>query len=345
MRTRGAATSGRQKGKYRQATRLLRLLEYLRSRRYGATLSDLAQEMAVTERQIRRDLAALEEAGFAATLSLSRDGRTTVQLPGERGRGVQLTLRERYGLLAARRVFDALDGTPFHEDVRSIYSKVAASLPDAQRADLEKFGQRFLYVPDGGTKAYGGKEDVLDALLTGVIHRSKVRYRYTSAANESRAGVLDPYSMLPYKHGLYVIGCGAVDGKPPDSSPHVFAAERFEDAEHLRGEHFEVPASFRLDDFFQGSFGIFIGGAVEKVTVDFDAGVRSRVEARKWHETQKARTLPGGGVRLTFQASNLTQVVPWVLGWGAHARVVEPPELVRKVAEALRVAAAHYAFG
>jgi hypothetical protein len=45
----------------------------------------------------------------------------------------------------------------------------------------EALGDRFAYVPDGGTKLYSGKEDVLDALLTGVLQRKLVSYAYQGA--------------------------------------------------------------------------------------------------------------------------------------------------------------------
>lgn len=337
------AKLGRRTGKYRQATRLLRLLEYLRGRHFGAPLAELADEFAVTERQIRRDLAALDEAGFSTEHSLTPDGRSRVKVEGTRPRSVPLTLRERYGLLAVRRIFDVLEGTPFHEDVRSIYSKVAASLPDEQRADLDAFGERFLFVPDGGTKVYRGKEDVLDGLLTGVIHRVRVRYTYKPATGKPKSGLLTPYAMALYKHGLYVIGCAVADGEEAaERHTHVFAAERFTEAEHVRGDRFEVPADFKLDEFFQGTFGIFLGGETQRVVVDFTAQVRPRIEARQWHRTQKMKALPDGGVRLTFDAANLTQVMPWVMEWGAQARVRAPAALVEQVAKELRAAVEGY---
>jgi len=337
------AKRGRRKGKYRQTTRVLMLLEHLRARRYGATLVELADEFDVTDRQIRRDLDVLAEAGHDPQLTPAADGRTRVRLPGSAGRSVTLSLRERYGLLAVRRVFDVLEGTPFHEDVRSIYSKVAASLPEEQRAGLEHFGDRFLFVPDGGTKGYAGKEEVLDALLTGVIHRLRVRHRYRAADGKTRTGRLEPYAMLLYKHGLYVIGRSLPEGDVSgEHRPFVFAAERFVEAEHLRGEHFEVPATFKIDEFFHGAFGIFVGGPPQRVAVEFSSAVRERVEARTWHRTEKRQPLPDGGVRLTFEAGNLTQVVPWILGWGAHARAIEPAALVEELSRVLREAEKRY---
>jgi hypothetical protein len=55
---------GRRPGRYQQATRVLLLLDELAARRRGMALRELADELQVTERQIRRDLAAIELAGY-----------------------------------------------------------------------------------------------------------------------------------------------------------------------------------------------------------------------------------------------------------------------------------------
>jgi len=334
-------TPGRKRGSYRQAARILRLLEVLRTRRYGVAPGALADELEVTERQIRRDLVALGEAGHEVEVAPGPDGRARARLAEPGGRAVPLSLRERYALLAVRRVFDVLRDTPLWEDVASIYEKVAGGLPDEQRAELERLGDRFLFIPDGGPKGYRGKEDVLDALLTGVIRRLRVRYRYVAAAGAAKDGTLEPYAMVLYRMGLYVVG-RAVLPDAPRTAPRVYAAERFADAEFLRGQSFEVPRSFRLDRYFEGAFGVHVGEGTHHVVVDFRPEARRLVEARVWHRTQKLSPLPGGGVRLELDVGNLTEVASWVLAWGPKARVRGPAELVTRVREELGAAAELY---
>ena len=52
----------------------------------------------------------------------------------------------KYALLAVRRVFDVLKDTPLHEDVRSIYAKMAALLPPDEQLELARLGDRFVYL-------------------------------------------------------------------------------------------------------------------------------------------------------------------------------------------------------
>lgn len=328
-----ASKRGRKAGNYAQTERVLRLLDFLRSRHYGATYAELAERFDVTERQVRRDLEVIENAGLRLDRLAAADGRVKVCLRDAQARAVKLTQRERYGLLAARRVFDVLEGTPFEEDVESIFGKLAGSLPDDERAELERFGERFIYVPEGGTKSYLGKDDVLDALFTGTLKRLRVRFRYRATDAEVRAGLLEPYAVVLYKQGLYVVGAALDEaGARRARRPHVYAVERFEAAEFVRGAPFEVPKSFRAERYFDGAFGLYLGDAPAHVVVEFEPAARALVTARTWHRTQRLTDLPSGGVRMEMDVSSLTQVHTWVLGWGPLARAVAPPALVERMA-------------
>lgn len=363
---------GRREGNYSQATRVLRLANQLR-RHHGLTFAELADDFQVTERQMKRDLAALEAAGYALDYQTGDDRRVRVRLADVKPGVINLGVSERYTLLAVRRVFDVLRDTSFYEDVESIYEKVAAALPESERKHMETLGGRFVYLPDGGTKAYRSKQDVLDALLTGVVRRHRVRYRYKAAAGEASSGVMEPYAMVLYRHGLYVIAhaLDGTEGKPADGAdgktstgagsrqrsparrsrrdPHIYAAERFTAAEFIRDQTFELPPGFRVDDYFEGAFGIFVAGQgvrrPHRVVVDFTPEARPYVEARSWHRTQKTAPLRGGGVRVTFDVAHLAEVLPWIRAWGDMAHVRGPAALATEIGASLGKAARQYRRG
>jgi proteasome accessory factor C len=60
------------------------------------------------------------------------------------------------------------------------------------------------------------------------------------------------------------------------------------------------------------------------------------------HPTQKVAMAPDGRARVSLLATDLDAVRAWVLGFGGAARVVEPPELARAVADELRRALSRY---
>ena len=337
------------RGDLSHTSRTLRVLDELRGFRRGRRLSEVAAELRVSERTVRRDLADLRAAGFEIE-SVVIGGRAAARLVDKSYSTISITRRERYTLLAVGSMFEVLRGTPLWEDVASLAQKLAQRMSPEEREEHATFGDRFAYIPDGGTKAYAGKEDILDALLTGVLSRRVVRFGYRGATGRIRRGFLAPYTMAIYKHGLYVIGtelAAASDGKAiAEGTPvRVYAVERFSDAEHQRKAPFAPPADFRIAKVLDGAFGIHAGATdpPERVVVEFAAARAAFVRARIWHPTQTVEELPDGGVRLSFTCGNLVPVVSWILEWGPHARAIAPASLVANVIAEIEGARARYA--
>lgn len=325
----------------------MRLAERLAGRRTGLRLVDLAEEFGVTDRQIRRDLEALSEAGYDVDLHV-HEGRAAVRLRDQRARALQVTRRERYTLLAVRHVFDVLKDTAFHEDIQSVFDKLIDQLPDDARADLDTLGERFAYLPEGGTKAYSDKSEIIDDLLDGVLDRRVLNIHYRGVKGTDIRGLFAAYGMAFYKNGLYVIGhrLAGVDEVETLANradpPFIYNAERFIAVTVERKTRFVAPPGKTLAARFEGAFGIMMGSDRHRVVVEFAKEVRHLIEARSYHPSQKTSRAPGGGLRVSFETSSLAQVTPWVLSFGMHAKAIEPPALVDRVRQELAAATAAY---
>jgi predicted DNA-binding transcriptional regulator YafY len=337
------------RGDLNHISRALRVLDELRGFRRGRRLSEIAKALTASERTIRRDLADLRSAGFEIE-SVSIEGRAAARLVEKTYSNISITRRERYTLLAVASPFDVLRGTPLWEDVSSLTRKLEQRMTPEERAEHASLGDRFAYVPDGGTKAYEGKEDILDALLTGVLSRRVVRYVYRDARGRSREGYFAPYTMILYKQGLYVVGCRLrepAEGRAiaPGTPIAVYAVERFTEVDHLRNAPFAAPPGFRITEILNGAFGIHVmtdAAPPHLVVVEFSAEKAAFVRARVWHPTQTFEELPDHRVRLTFTCASLIPVVSWVLEWGPHARAIEPPSLVADIIAELDAARRGY---
>ena len=337
------------RGDLGQVARALRVLDGLRGFKRGRLVSELAAEVGVSERTVRRDLSELRDASFDIE-ALVLDGRAAARLVEQSHSSVPITRRERYTLLAVRSVFEVLRGTPLLADVRSVLAKLDQRLSPEERAELATFPERFAYVPDGGTKAYDDKDDIIDALQTGILSRKLVRYAYRDSRGRTQRGQLAPFAMLLYRHGLYVVGCRVRDpGANKDlgdwkRSLGVFAVERFTDADHLRDRSFDVPPDFVVANVLHGAFGVHVGDPAQeqRVVIEFSREKAALVSARRWHPTQVIEPRADGSIELAFSVNNLTPVVSWVLEWGPHARAVEPPELVAAVKAELAAALDRY---
>jgi hypothetical protein len=201
----------------------------LRGFKLGRWVTEVGNELGVSERTVRRDIAELQDAGFDIEID-KRDGRVIATLAAERNYSpVSITKRERFTLFAVRRMFDIFKGSPFLEDVRNVLAKLAQRMSDKERAEHATFGDRFVYLPDHGTKSYTGKDDIFNAIQTGIMSRKIVRYRYGDARGRKGDGYLAPFGLVMHRNGFYVIGARLrnVDSDVADAPRGMFALERF----------------------------------------------------------------------------------------------------------------------
>jgi predicted DNA-binding transcriptional regulator YafY len=334
------------RGDFGPVARALRVLDALRGFKHGRWISEVSAEVRTSERTVRRDIAELQAAGFDIEV-MRLENKSFACLKTERTYSpVSISKSERYTLLAVRGVFDVMQGTPFLDDVRSVMTKLEQRMSDAERADLATYGERFIYLPDHGTKSYEGKEDIIDALQTGIVSRWLVRYEYGDARGRDRKGYLAPFGMVLYRHGLYVIG--ALLAEPADDAPtaarRVFAIERFVDAEALRAHRFQMPADFNMSSVLHGAFGPHLAdrGGPHRVVVEFSREKALLVASRTWHPSQEVEHGKDGRVRLSFDVPHLAPVVSWILEWGPHACAVSPDLLIAEIVRELDGARGQY---
>ncbi len=245
------------RGALGQIARAFRLVDELRGFKRGRWVNEVADALGTSERTVRRSISELQDAGIDIEVT-KQANRVFALLTEERSHSpIAITKRERFTLLAVRRVFDVFAQTPFLEDVLSVLKKVEQRMSDKERAEHAAFGDQFVYMPDHGTKSYDGKDDIIDAIQSGIINRKLVRYRYTAGRGRADMGFLAPFRLAMYRHGLYAIG-GRLkdpDGDVSTAPLGVFAAERFTDTEYLKQHGFQMPEDSRVREVLEGAFG------------------------------------------------------------------------------------------
>src|SRR3954471_11700526 len=127
------------------------LREIENARGGGVTIDDLASLCAVTTRTIRRDLQALEEAGFPLYDDRSGDdGKTRWRVNGQAFKGLSagLTVSELCALYFSRTLVESLSGTPFKDDVESAFDKLGGVLTPHMREFLDQLPRVIATKPD-----------------------------------------------------------------------------------------------------------------------------------------------------------------------------------------------------
>ena len=102
------------------------------------------------------------------------------------------------------------------------------------------------------------------------------------------------------------------------------------------------PQKFSLEKRLRDSFGVHSGQGEFAVVIRFDEFAADYIREKRWHPSQQIKELAGGGLELRLKLSSLGEIERWVLGWGHHARVLNPPELIASVRRAAELTLKNY---
>ena len=123
-----------------QLARQWQLIQRLARSRAGVGLEDLARDLGVVRRTVYRDLDALMYAGFPV-VSEKRDGRVYYRFLESFGLGdVPFTPDEVLALAFSEDLLRVLEGTVFHDSIRSALAKIRAGLGPELSGFLEQLG-------------------------------------------------------------------------------------------------------------------------------------------------------------------------------------------------------------
>lgn len=318
-----------------EVIRQWKILKRIEAGRYVSTQA-LADEHGVTERTIRRDIEALQEAGFPLYDERS-DGRKIWRLvEGYKQRLNQtFTLSELAALYFGKNLMSFLGGSPFARDLESAFAKIREALPARALPYLSRIQDLFAVRPEPW-KDYSKKKDVIAGLIDATLHQRQARLEYYSqSSRRSKAYLVDPYRVVYHHGGLYLYARVAEYGEV-----RTFAVERIRQLEVLeRG--FEAPADFDVSAYSRGAFGI-TGGRPEAVELHFGPPVADFVRERVWHESQGLEDRPDGSLVLRLNVAPSPELKSWIKGFLPHVRVAAPRSLREAIARDVRAAQAAF---
>jgi predicted DNA-binding transcriptional regulator YafY len=303
------------------------------------TIDDLAARTGVTTRTIRRDLEALQAAGFPLYDELI-DGKRHWMLEQRAFRRLDdtgFTLAELSALYFSRTLVECLAATPFQRDVATAFEKLAAALTPGMRQFLDRLP---LVMQAKGPAARAGDEDRAERervarLLEATLHHRRARMTYFSLSSaREKEYLVEPYRLVYAQGALYMLAF-----VPEYAATRTFAIERIRNIS-LLDERFAAPDL--AEDAFAHSIGVS-EGTPEHVEIAFDAHIAPYVRARTWHPSQHVTDTPDHGIVVALDVCNDWALRSWILSFGPLARVLAPETLARQMKEELQAATLRYA--
>lgn len=316
---------------------LWRIIEIHRLIDAGAcpSISALCERFEVSPRTVQRDIEHLKDFLRAPVVYDRTRGGYRYDGPFTLPR-LNLTAGELTVLLIGQRILAELAGTPLAEDAQMVMEKLPVLLGEVISVDLDRFSQKISF----GLPRVRGDEDLLarhfDLLSEAMANSRTVRMEYYApSTDEVTCREVDPYHLRLEAGAWYLIGYCHLRGEL-----RIFALDRIRSLAKT-DKTFVKPDDFSIRDYLGHSWGIERGAAEYTVKVAFDRERARWVRERVWLEGQRITDLPDGGLILEVKVSGLFSIMRWILGFGRHAVVLEPPELKAAVeAEAEGILAA-----
>ena len=321
-----------------EVTRQWTVLREIEASNNGTTIKRLSKISGVTTRTIRRDLVALQEAGFPL-FDVTDDGVKRWKLNRRPFRNLDqtsFTLAELSALYFSRTLVECLAIPPFGPDIRTAFTKLESALGP----QLQKFLERLPAVIQAKTTPMQQRDEKLERaatakLIDAILHQRCLDMRYHSRrSRREKRYRIDPYRLVYAQGSLYLFAY-----VPHYREVRTFAVARIRQLSAL-DETFEIVETLP-EEAFPHSLGIN-HGTPERVDLTFTADIAPYIQERTWHPSQTLSAAADGSLSMTMDVCTDGALRTWIRSFGPRVRVTGPAELVRHITNDLAEAHKQY---
>ncbi|HKE13342.1 MAG TPA: WYL domain-containing protein [Kofleriaceae bacterium] len=298
--------------------RLLYLVPYVARQSEGVDVGELARQLGIERDQMVQDLDLLAQVGppdgdpGEYLLVSVEDGRVFVDLAQRLTRPLRLTPAEGCSLLLGIRTLRETGIAPFDDALQSAEGKLLRALGgDAREAETLATGT-VVAEPD---RAVAGH---LRDLVTAARRRRTAEIDYAAASRPGAARrMVDPYGLVHHAGEWYLVGHCHSRG-----DTRTFRIDRISSL-RVTDQRFDIPAEFDLEAYRREHLYLPPADAIS-VRVHLDPLATARVGAA-W-PVGEVQTFDDGSSEIAIDTESFEWITGWVLGFGRHAWIVDPPE-------------------
>ena len=304
------------------------VLELQRKGRQRA--EDLAETFETSKRTIYRDILALCEAGVPI-LSVPGQGYSLIEgyfLPP-----LSFTTEEATMLLLGSDFMAQNFDAQYRAAAKSAGHKIEGVLPETLRSDVQYLRNNIRFI--GSTATPDTREHaLLQQLRRALLDRNTVRFCYHTRHRSDEQSATHTREADPYGLAYFLNSWVLVAYCHMRRDIRNFRLDRIEDLEIL-------PHAFTRPDAFQLLQGERSQPRTMMIRALFDKEIARWVrEGRSYYVTSEEET--ADGLLVTLMIRQPSEILPWLLSWGSHVRIIEPDSIRERLEEEARAMLQNY---
>lgn len=301
----------------------------------------LAHQLSVSERQVRRLVAELRSAGVRVASETEHRRRTYRLLPGGHGVAlspVTLTESELLALRVAAQAANAFIGdTPLGPAAQVAFGKLfdAADRPIAEEPQV-------WFVSEIGQAPID--EEVLTAVMEGIGRQQSQRIAYERAGGDQSERVVDPLCILVRERAVVLVAwCHTRRDYRFFSLSRIYSCVPCDPSRE--DAFFVVPADFDPVTFLRpDEQGAFTEGKPERFSLIAEPHVAHLFREKTYRESQQIdEERADGRVLVSYEGRGFDEWRSFFQSWGTSVTVTEPPAMRRRLHDEACTLAKRYA--
>ncbi len=309
------------------AERQIYILSLLSQNPFGYTADEIVEKLkkwdvVLTKRTINRDIDELSMS--YAIEEEERNGKTYFLARKFSMSNVDLTMRDLMAISFMQQLVQQYDHTIMGAAAEEMLRKIVANTGNLNQKHLAELEQSIRIIDRNEWKNQDVNPEIEQLITAAIEKQYKIEIQYHSwNSDETTTRVIHPYCITLIDQYLCVEGYCELR-----KELRTFRLSRIHKVTVLK-DSFEIPKEYQKQES-ENKF-IYLGGKyTELLVIQFDAETGRYVKEYEAHRADRL-TENEEGVLFEKQTAVTSEVVRWILKFGAGAKVLQPQSLVRQM--------------
>lgn len=300
----------------------------------GLSIQDLSDRFNVSIKTIQRDLQTLTM--VFGELSFRRQARGKKLYYYDQHHfsfGLTLNRAELLALYIVQTLMEPLRDAYFWKDVQTAREKIKQIL----RAETVEYAERvapffYRFEPTEHRHSQDARKYV-DVILHALEYNAVIEISYRSLkSTRVKTYEVCPYNIVSWRFSAYLLGLCCKDKKIK-----LWKVDRFYDAKIVPGRFFKRP-SFDVDEYLKNVVTPYIPGVAPiQATIRFTGYAAKIVMEERLKSIVDAKQEPNSeAIVVTLNVQSGKSFIRWLLSFGVHAQILDPPELILEYKQELQ---------